>query len=82
MVNQAIADPAQYTTSFGYSGTYLDYVHEIIEQQGGLKRLINLDILKDDIISILKEAGFMGYRLDGATEWIVKTVQILRELVK
>ena len=79
LVSQAAADPMKYATSFGYTGTYLDYVREIAEQRGGLVGLINLNITKDEIISILKEAGFKGYRLPGATEWIIKTIQMVRE---
>ena len=80
MVSQAVADPLKHTTSFGYIGAYADYVREIAEQRGGLRGLINLDITKEEIISILKEAEFKGYRLTGATQWLVKTLNILREL--
>ena len=81
MVTQAVADPEGYaTTSFGYSGTYLDYVQEIAKEHGGLDGLINFDILKDEIVEILKEAGFKGYRYDGALEWIMKTIQMIRKL--
>ena len=80
MVAQAVADPAGYTTSFGYSGTYLDYVKELTKERGGLNGLINLDITKEEIEEILKEAGFKGYRFDGALEWIWKTTQVIREL--
>ena len=44
MVAQAVADPAGYATSFGYSGTYWDYVREIASERGGVKDLIHLDI--------------------------------------
>ena len=80
MVAQAVADPTGYATSFGYSGTYWDYVQEIAEERGGLKGLINLDVSKDEIADILNEAGFKGYRFDGALEWIMKTIEIIREL--
>ena len=80
MVAQAVADPAGYATSFGYSGTYLDYVREIAEERGGLKGLINLDVSKNEIANVLTEAGFKGYRFDGALEWIVKTIQIIQYL--
>ena len=80
MVAQAVADPAKYATSFGYSGTYYDYVREIAKERGGLKGLINLDITKDDIADILEKSGFKGYRFDGALEWIVKTLETIRAL--
>jgi len=80
MVLQAVADPAKNATSFGFISTYFDYVQEIAEQRGGLHGLVNLDITKEEIISILKEADFKGYRLFGATEWLVKTIQILQQL--
>ena len=80
MVSQAIADPASHATSFGYAGTYWDYVREIALECGGLKDLMSLDITKDEIVGILKEAGFKGYRFDGALEWIVKTIQMISNL--
>jgi len=80
MVMQAIADPAAYATGFGYAGTYWDYVREIAHERGGLKGLIDLDISRDEIAGILREAGFVGYRFDGALEWITKAMQMIREL--
>jgi len=74
------ADPAKYATTFGFAGAYFDYVCEIAEKRGGLRGLINLDITENEIKSILNGAGFKGYRLAGATEWIKKTLQIIREL--
>jgi hypothetical protein len=82
MVAQSVANPADFATSFGYSGTYYDYVIEIAKERGGLKGLINLDISKDDISAILEESGFKGYRFDGALTWILKTIQIVKELEK
>ena len=78
MVEQAAADPEGYATSFGYAGTYWDYVREIAEDRGGLKGLINLDTTKSEIADILKEAGFKGYRFDGALAWILKTIGLLK----
>jgi hypothetical protein len=80
MVAQAVANPVNYATSFGYSGTYYDYVCEIAKERGGFKGLVNLDITKEDISEILKESGFKGYRFDGALKWILKTIQIIQEL--
>jgi len=80
MVTQAVADPKRYATGFGYFGTYLDYVQEISKYHGGLKGLINFNVPKDEVAGILNEAGFTGYRFNGALEWIIKTLKMLREL--
>ena len=80
MVAQSVASPVDYATSFGYSGTYYDYVLEIAKERGGLNGLVNLDITKDDISDILNESGFKGYRFNGALEWILKTLEIIRAL--
>jgi len=82
MVAQSVANPTNYATSFGYSGTYYDYVCEIAKERGGLNGLVNLDITKVDISDILEESGFKGYRFDGALKWILKTIQIIKELEK
>jgi len=82
MVAQSVANPINYATSFGYSGTYYDYVCEIAKERGGLNGLVNLDITKVDISDILEGAGFKGYRFDGALKWILKTIQIIKELEK
>ena len=80
MVAQAVVNPINYTTTFGYSGTYYDYVQEVAAEHGSLKGLINLDITKDEVVDILKTAEFKDYRFDGALEWIAKTLGIVREL--
>jgi len=79
-VKQAIQDPVKYATGFGYSGTYWDCVKEIAGQQMDVKALINLDISRDDVAVILQKAGFSGYRFDGALEWIVETLEMIRTL--
>ncbi len=80
MVARAVADPANYATSFGYSGTYYDYVKEIAKERGDLAGLINLDITKDEIIEVLNAAKFKDYRFNGALEWISKTLEMVRRL--
>ena len=80
MVKRAIANPINYATTFGFAGTYYDYVKEIAAERGGLKGLINLDITRDEISDILNQADFKGYRFDGALIWIQKTIQIIQEL--
>jgi hypothetical protein len=80
MVAQSVANPVTFATSFGYCGTYYDFVCEIAKERGGLNGLINLEITKDDISDILEASGFKGYRFDGALQWILKTIQIIQEL--
>lgn len=80
MVLAAMEDPAAYATTFGYAGTYWDYVQEIAAERGDLSQLINLDISESDVADILREAGFTGYRYDGALRWILKTVEMIRSL--
>lgn len=74
----AVADPITYSTSFGFSGTYYDYIKKIAKERGCLKGLINLDITPKEISEILAEAGFKGYRFDGALAWITKTIEIIK----
>ncbi|MCL2082247.1 MAG: hypothetical protein FWH04_03300 [Oscillospiraceae bacterium] len=78
MVVQAVGNPAELSTSFGYSGTYWDYAQEIAKERGGLEGLINLDISKNEIAEILEASGFKGYRFNGALEWMVKTLQMVK----
>ena len=80
MVKQAVSDPAAYATTFGYSGTYWDYVQEIALERGSLDRLVNLDIKENEIRAILSDANFRGYRFDGALEWILKALDMVRSL--
>jgi len=81
-VRSAVNDPASYATGFGYSGTYWDYAREIAAERDGLEGLINLNISKSEIREILTEAGFTGYRYDGALMWILKTLEMLRGLAQ
>lgn len=80
MVQRAVADPVLYATSFGYSGTYWDYIQEIKTERGTLKGLVNLDICQEEISHMLKEAGFTGYRFEGALQWIQKTIDMIKGL--
>ena len=82
MVEKAVADPEKYATSFGYSGTYPDYIRIIADERGKLNGLVNLNITESDIISILKEAGFTGYRYEGALIWIMKMIDLIKTLFK
>jgi len=80
IVSEAVKDPATYVTGFGYSGTYWDYVQEIIKDHPDAKTLLNLGISKDEVADILRKASFVGYRFDGALEWIMKTIEMIKAL--
>ena len=80
MVRNAVADPVSHATTFGYSGTYWDYVKEIASVGTDIKRLVNLDVSETEIAEILKASGFTGYRFDGALAWIVNALELLRGL--
>ena len=79
MARQAVSDPEKFATSFGYTGTYWDYVKEIAAERDDVKTLINLDISKDEAMEILQKARFTGYRFDSALEWIMKTIEMIRK---
>jgi hypothetical protein len=80
MVSNAPSDPAVYATSFGFAGTYWDYVQEIAAERGTLADLIDLNITEKEIADILKESGFVGYRYDGALKWIVKAIEMIKKI--
>jgi hypothetical protein len=80
MTAQAVSDVEGYSTSFGYTGSYWDYVQEIASERNDIGQLIDLDLRKDEVAKILETAGFRGYRFDGTLEWITKACRMLREL--
>ena len=80
MVRSAVSDPVKYATSFGYSGTYWDYAKEIASERGGIDGLIDLNVTEGDVKALLTDAGFAGYRLDGAKEWILKALELVSGL--
>ena len=80
IVTKAVSDPALYATGFGFSGTYWDYLQEIAEEGASIKELVNLDISEKDVIEILNNARFKGYRFEGALEWIMKTLDMVQKL--
>lgn len=79
-VENAVNDIIGYSTSFGYLGTYWDYVQEIAQDNANFKDLIDLSITEQEVADILKEAGFKGYRLGGALKWICKAIEMIKEL--
>ena len=80
IVKKAISDPALFATGFGFSGTYWDYLQEIAAEGENIKELVNLDVSEKEIIEVLKNARFEGYRFEGALEWITKTLEMIRSL--
>ena len=80
MVQAAVLDPVQYATTFGYAGTYWDYVQEMVRDGIDVGTLIDLSITRGDVANILTQAEFKGYRFDGALEWIVEAVEMIRAL--
>lgn len=80
LVNKACENVELYTTSFGYSGTYYDYLKDIANEGIKLSSLVNLDITEQEIEQILLESNFKGYRLHGAKKWIQKTIDIVKNL--
>ena len=79
-VARAVADPVLYATTFGYSGTYWDYVQELNNMGVPLKELIDLSITKAEISDILMKSGFKGYRYEGALAWICKTLEMINAI--
>jgi hypothetical protein len=79
IVAKAILDIPNYSTAFGEIGTYYDVIEEIAKTDN-INTLVNLNIKNKEIYEILKDSGFKGYRLDGATKWIAETIGVLRRL--
>ena len=80
MVRAAIKDPATHATTFGYAGTYWDHARDVATRGVKFGKLANLDISEQTVQALLEEAGFTGYRLAGAREWIMRSLALVREL--
>ena len=80
MVCEAVSDPVKYAATFGYAGTYWDYIKEIAAAGVSVGGLLDFSITRDEIAEIIKVAGFTGYRFDGALAWITKTIEMIREI--
>lgn len=78
-VRRAVHDVEGFSTTFGYTGTYWDYVQEAAKACRPAA-LIDLSVTKDELARILLQANFSGYRFDGALEWMTKALQMVREL--
>lgn len=79
MVEDSVADIINYSTTFGNIGTYYDVIEEIAKNRK-ISQLINLNIKECEIMQLLEESRFKGYRLDGSFEWIRKSLKILKEM--
>ena len=80
MVREAVNDLPGYATAFGYAGTYWDYVQEVVADGIDVKSLIDLTIYENEVVEILKTAGFTDYRFEGALTWITKVLEMIRAL--
>lgn len=79
-VMKAINDIKAYSTTFGLSGTYYDYVTELASAGISFSKILNLNISKEEIEQILIDSGFKYYRLNGATAWICKCMEYLKSI--
>ena len=79
-VRNACKNIELYATSFGYSGTYYDYLRDIAQEGVDFSQLVNLEISDEEIETILVESNFRGYRLEGAKIWIRKTIDIVKKM--
>ena len=77
-VRKAAADIKGFSTAFGPSGTYYDYIEEIRSLGVDFGKLIDLDIKEPSVKDRLVTSGFTDYRLDGSLKWIMKAVKHLR----
>ena len=77
---RACLDPILFSTTFGPSGSYWDYVKEISESGIVFGRLMKLDLPDNEIRGILEESGFRSYRLEAGCRWISEALKMLREL--
>ncbi|GHV28815.1 hypothetical protein AGMMS4952_13440 [Spirochaetia bacterium] len=79
-VQKAVRDIENFTTVFGYAGTYWDHLRGIAGEEGGLAALADITLTRDEAAGILWEACFTGYRFEGALEWITGTTEMVRGL--
>lgn len=77
-----LSNPEKNATTFGYSGTYWDYICQIAEKRGGLQGLLDLSLTEGDVLNILKESGFTEYRLDNALSWIMKSLEMISSKIE
>ena len=79
LVSECLKDVMLYATTFGEIGTYYDAVQDIAKDFK-VAELINLNVSESEILSLLQESGFKGYRLEGSLKWIMQCLGELRKL--
>ncbi|MGG1554880.1 hypothetical protein [Paenibacillus ferrarius] len=79
LINKALQDIPLYSTEFGLTGTYYDYVLEISEDTD-IATLLDLNLSKDKIFAALQDSHLTGSRLEGSVEWVYGCLQLLKSL--
>ena len=79
-VRMAYTDVDRYATTFGPAGSYLNHVQDLSDMGISFRKLLRLDSEEDEVEHILIDSGFSGYRLDGSKKWIMRCIEILKEL--
>ena len=77
-MQKAINNIELYSSEFGPVGTYLDHIKDFASEVD-IGKLINLKITKDSIYSAYKKAEILSEKLEYATEWSIKCVELLRK---
>ncbi len=78
-VEEAINNIELYSSEFGPVGNYFDYVQDI-SKETNIKNLLNLNIAKETIYQVYRNAGLQGYKLEGSTEWTYRALGVLKRL--
>jgi hypothetical protein len=79
-VEKACRDIRKFASSFGHEGSYYDHAKRLAGSGISFSRIIDLDVPCKEVRTILEDAGFTGYRLAGAEEWIMKCMKVLKQL--
>lgn len=79
-VEKACRDIGKFASSFGHEGSYYDHAKRLAGSGISFSRIIDLDVPRKQVRAILDDAGFAGYRLAGAEEWIMRCMKMLRQL--
>lgn len=79
-VQRAVKDVAGYSTTFGPTGSYFDQLLALAKEGVDLTSRIDLSVSPAETEAILAEAGFTGYRLEGAVQWIAGAIALIRSL--
>lgn len=76
---EAVKNISSYATSFGEVGTYYDVVKKIARSRH-VRDMIHLNVSREQIHAALVESRFTGYRLEGAEEWVCRSIELLKSL--